>query len=64
MAMLDLFKKAAAFHSVRQISLIALPPLRFPGYDIIVSVARDINNKFIYKREVGRYVKKAVQKSK
>ena len=27
--MLGLFKKTAAFHSVRQISLIALPPLRF-----------------------------------
>ena len=29
--MLRLFKKTAAFHSVRQIPLIALPPLRFPG---------------------------------
>ena len=31
MAIFGLFKKTAAFHSVRQISLIALPPLRFPG---------------------------------
>ena len=30
--MLVLFKKTAAFHSVRQISLIALPPLRFPAF--------------------------------
>ena len=30
MAILGLFKMTAAFHSVRQISLVALPPLRFP----------------------------------
>ena len=30
-AMFGLFKKTAAFHSVGQISLIALSPLRFPG---------------------------------
>ena len=29
------FKKTAAFHSVRQISLIALPPLRFPDYGVV-----------------------------
>ena len=33
MAILALFKKTAAFHSVRQISLIALSPLRFPGFN-------------------------------
>ena len=31
MAMLRFVKKTAAFNSVRQIPLIALPPLRFPG---------------------------------
>ena len=36
MAMLGLFKKTAAFHSVRQISLIALPPLRFPALNVEV----------------------------
>ena len=34
--MLGLIKKTAAFHSVRQISLIALPPLRFPAVNILV----------------------------
>ena len=31
MAILGLSKKTAAFHSVRQMSLIAFPPPRFPG---------------------------------
>ena len=35
MAMLGLFKKTAAFHNVGQISLIALPPLRFPDLNLI-----------------------------
>ena len=34
MAILGLFKMTAAFHSVRQISPVALPPLRFPGENV------------------------------
>ena len=30
------FKKTAAFHSVRQILLIALPPLRFPEANLFL----------------------------
>ena len=39
--MLGLFKKTAAFHSVRQISFIALPLLRFPDLYSFVSLMAD-----------------------
>ena len=56
MAILGLFKMTAAFHSVRQVSPVALPPLRFPESDRVTKLcsAADSDERLFWKLLKGQ----------